>query len=138
MDRRTGIRRAAPVLDAFIDTELARHGLTEDRLVLVGFSQGTMLSLYVAPRRARQVAGIIGFSGMIVEGDEAELRTRPPVLLVHGDEDPMIPVSAFHQAEATLDRLGFPLTSHVSSGLGHSIDLEGLRLGGAFLKRVLG
>jgi phospholipase/carboxylesterase len=137
-DRRMGARHAAPVLDAFIDAELARHGLAEDRLALVGFSQGTMLSLYAAPRRARQVAGVVGYSGMMVEGDEGELRTRPPVLLVHGDEDPMIPIAAFHQAEATLERLGFPLASHVSSGLGHSIDIEGLRLGGAFLLRVLG
>jgi phospholipase/carboxylesterase len=137
-DRRAGVRHAAPILDAFIDAELARHGLAEDRLALVGFSQGTMLSLYVAPRRARQIAGVVGYSGMMVEGDEEEILTRPPVLLVHGDEDPMIPVAAFHRAEATLERLAFPLTSHVSSGLGHSIDLEGLRLGGAFLLRVLG
>ena len=137
-DRRLGVRHAAPTMDAFIDAELARHGLGEDRLALVGFSQGTMLSLYVGPRRTRQIAGVVGYSGMMVEGDEEELLTRPPVLLVHGDEDPMIPVAAFHRAEAALERLGFPLASHVSSGLGHSIDLEGLRLGGAFLLRVLG
>ncbi len=137
-DRRMGVRHAAPILDAFIDAELSRSGLAEDRLALVGFSQGTMLSLYVGPRRARQIAGIAGFSGMMIEGDENELLTRPPVLLVHGDEDPMIPVAAFHKAEAALESLGFPLTSHVSSGLGHSIDMEGLRLGAAFLRRVLG
>jgi phospholipase/carboxylesterase len=137
-DRRAGVRSAAPVLDAFIDAELARHGLAEDRLALVGFSQGTMLSLHVGPRREKQIAGILGYSGMLIEGDEAELRTRPPVLLAHGDEDPMIPIAAFERAEETLRRLGFPLTTHVSHGLGHSIDIDGLRLGGAFLLRVLG
>jgi phospholipase/carboxylesterase len=137
-DRRIGVRSAAPVLDAFIDAELARHGLAEDRLALVGFSQGTMLSLYVGPRRERQIAGIVGYSGMMIEGDDGELRTRPPVLLAHGDEDPMIPIAAFERAEATLTRLSFPLTTHVSHGLGHSIDIDGLRLGGAFLLRVLG
>ena len=136
-DRREGVRNAAPVLDAFIDAELARHGLAEDRLALVGFSQGTMLSLYVGPRREKQIAGIVGYSGMMIEGDEAELRTRPPVLLVHGDVDPMIPIAAFQRAEAALKRLGFPLTTHISRGLGHSIDIDGLRLGGAFLARVL-
>ena len=137
-DRRIGVRGAAPILDAFIDAELARHGLAEDRLALVGFSQGTMLSLYVGPRRERQIAGIVGYSGMMIEGDDGELRTRPPVLLAHGDEDPMIPIAAFERAEATLTRLSFPLTTHVSHGLGHSIDIDGLRLGGAFLLRVLG
>lgn len=136
-DRRLGVRAAEPVLNAFIDAELARHGLTDDRLALVGFSQGTMLSLHVGPRRERQVAGIVGYSGMLVEGDEEELRTRPPVLLLHGDEDPMIPITAFERAGQTLKRLGFPLATHVSQGLGHSIDIEGLRLGGAFLARVL-
>ena len=137
-DRRAGVRSAAPILNAFIDAELARHGLAEDRLALVGFSQGTMLSLYAGPRRERQIAGIVGYSGMMIEGDEEELHTRPPVLLAHGDEDPMIPIAAFERAEETLTRLGFPLTTHVSHGLGHSIDIDGLRLGGAFLLRVLG
>ncbi len=138
MDRRLGARRAAPVLDAFIDAELARHGLAEDRLALVGFSQGTMISLQVAPRRARALAGVVGYSGMLVEGDEDEILTRPPILLVHGDADPVLPVAAFHRAEATLKRLGFSVTGHLRPGLGHSLDLEGLRLGEAFLARVLG
>ena len=138
MDRTTGVRGAAPVLDAFLDAELARHGLTEDRLALVGFSQGTMLALHVAPRRGRQLAGVVGYSGMLIDADETEILTRPPVLLVHGDADPMVPVTAFHQARAGLERQGFDLTTHVSPGLGHSIDLPGLRLGEAFLQRVLG
>ncbi|HLZ82953.1 MAG TPA: dienelactone hydrolase family protein [Caulobacteraceae bacterium] len=137
-DRRAGVRGAAPVLDAFIDAELAHHGLAEDRLALVGFSQGTMLALHVGPRRERQIAGVVGYSGMLIEGNEDELLTRPPVLLAHGDEDPMIPIAAFGRAEETLRRLAFPLTTHVSHGLGHSIDIDGLRLGGAFLLRVLG
>jgi phospholipase/carboxylesterase len=136
-DRVAGARAAGPVLDAFIDAELARHGLTEDRLALVGFSQGTMLSLYVAPRRQRAIAGVAGYSGALIDLDDAAVRSRPPILLVHGDADPMIPVAAFHAAEAALKRLNFPLATHVSRGLGHSIDMEGLRLGGAFLAKVL-
>ncbi|HEY2707109.1 MAG TPA: alpha/beta fold hydrolase [Caulobacteraceae bacterium] len=136
-DRTAGVRGAAAILDAFIDAELARYGLSEDRLALVGFSQGTMLALHVAPRREKQVAGVVGYSGMLIDTDEADLRTRPPVLLVHGDADPMVPVAAFHNAEAALKRLGFDLTTHVSRGLGHSIDMDGLRLGGAFLSKVL-
>jgi phospholipase/carboxylesterase len=137
-DRKAGVRDAAPILEAFIDAELARHGLTENRLALVGFSQGTMLALNVAPRRERQIAGVVGYSGTLIEPDAAEVRTRPPILLVHGDEDTMIPVAALHTAETALKGLGFDATTHVSRGLGHSIDMDGLRLGGEFLNRVLG
>jgi phospholipase/carboxylesterase len=138
--RAAGVARAAPVLDAFIDAELARHGLTEAQLALVGFSQGTMMALHVGPRRRTQLAGIVGYSGMLA--DEAALSdpatTRPPILLVHGDADPMIPIAAFHQAQASLGASGFEVESHVSRGLGHSIDMAGLQLGGRFLARVLG
>jgi phospholipase/carboxylesterase len=136
-DRAAGVHGAAAVLEAFIDTELARYRLSEDRLALVGFSQGTMLALHVAPRRERQVAGVVGYSGMLIDSHETDLRTRPPVLLVHGDADPMVPVAAFHNTEAALRRLGFQLTTHVSHGLGHSIDMDGLRLGATFLSAVL-
>jgi phospholipase/carboxylesterase len=138
IDRKVGVRGAAPVLDAFIDAELARYGLGEDRLALVGFSQGTMLSLHVAPRRERRLAGVIGYSGMLLDAGEAELRTRPPVLLIHGDADAVVPVSALRDAQASLTRLGFEVEAHVCRGLGHSIDIPGLKLGEAFLTRVLG
>jgi phospholipase/carboxylesterase len=136
--RAAGAKRAAPVLDAFIDAELARHGLGEDRLVLIGFSQGTMMALQVGPSRERPLAGIIGYSGMLAdEAGPMRARTRPPVLLVHGDADPMIPVAAFHHARGALERSGFRVESHVSRGLGHSIDAAGLQLGGAFLVKAL-
>jgi phospholipase/carboxylesterase len=137
--RANGVARAAPVLDAFIDAELARYGLTEAQLALVGFSQGTMMALHVGPRRPRTLAGIVGYSGMLA--DEAGLAglpgARPPILLIHGDADPMIPIAAFHQAKAALVRDGFAVESHVSPGLGHSIDLPGLQLGGQFLASAL-
>ena len=136
--RAEGAARAAPVLDAFIDAELARHGLTEAKLALVGFSQGTMMALHVGPRRRAALAGIVGYSGMLAdEAAPADAATHPPILLVHGDVDPMIPVNAFHQAQASLTANGFAVETHVSGGLGHSIDLPGLQLGGRFLARVL-
>jgi phospholipase/carboxylesterase len=136
-DRAAGVRAAAPVLDAFIDAELARYGLSEDRLALVGFSQGTMMALHVGPRRERQLAGIVGYSGALVDPNADNIRTRPPILLVHGDADPMVPVAAFYSARDTLVRQGFEVASHVSPGLGHSIDMPGLMLGQQFLSEVL-
>ena len=137
--RALGAAQAAAVLNAFIDAELAGHGLAEPRLALVGFSQGTMMALQVGPRRRPALAGIVGYSGMLA--DEAALAapdiSHPPILLVHGDADPMIPISAFHQAEAALTRNGFAVETHVSPGLGHTIDLPGLQLGGQFLAKVL-
>jgi len=137
--RAAGVREAAPVLDAFIDSQLAAYGLAEDRLALVGFSQGTMVALHVGPRRERQLAGVVGYSGMLADPASlaAEARSRPPVLLVHGDADPMVPVAALPQATAALEAAGFDVAAHVSRGLGHSIDEAGLRLGEQFLSRVL-
>jgi phospholipase/carboxylesterase len=135
-----GSARAAPVLDAFIDRELERHGLCEDHLALVGFSQGTMMALQVGPRRRATLAGIVGYSGMLANAaglDGGDLR-KPPVLLIHGDADPMIPLSAFHRTREALSRHDFVVETHVSPGLGHSIDAAGLSLGERFLKRVLG
>lgn len=137
--RAAGAARAAPALEAFIDAELARQGLDDSRLALVGFSQGTMMALQVGPARPHAPAGIVGYSGMLA--DEAALAAapgRPPVLLVHGDADPMIPLPGFSQAKAALTRAGFSVESHVSPGLGHSIDGVGLQLGARFLARVLG
>lgn len=134
-----GAERAAPVLDAFIDAELSRHGLEEDRLALVGFSQGTMMALQVGPKRRRALAGIVGYSGMVANPDGLTdpALTRPPILLVHGDADPMVPITAFHMTRDALEANGFAVETQVSPGLGHSIGIPGLQLGGAFLKRVL-
>jgi len=137
--RAAGVRVSAPALNAYIDAQLAAHGLSEGKLALIGFSQGAMMALHVGPRRARPLAGIIGFSGMLADPDAlaAEVMTKPLILLVHGDRDDVLPVEALHQAEARPKGLDFDVASHVSTGLGHSIDESGLQLGARFLiKRV--
>jgi phospholipase/carboxylesterase len=138
-DMLAGVEMAAPIFNAFIDEELARYGLTDNNLLLVGFSQGTMLSLHVAPRRSRLVAGVIGFSGMLVAPGRLgpELQSRPPVLLIHGETDDVLPVRAMTDARSLLQGLEFEVESHVSPGLAHSIDQTGIELAAAFAQRVL-
>ena len=134
-----GVRAAAPILDAFIDEALEERGLGSRDLALVGFSQGTMMSLFVGLRRAEPVAGIVGFSGRLLAPEllASELRSRPPILLVHGTEDPLVPYSSLAAAETTLKAAGVPVETVTSVGIGHSIDDQGLRRGGQFLKNVL-
>jgi phospholipase/carboxylesterase len=135
-----GVRASAPILDAFIDDLLAARGLAESDLALVGFSQGTMMSLYTGLRRERPVAGIVGFSGALL-GPEAlpsEIRARPRVLLVHGDADPIVPFAAMGLAETALKGAQVPVETLTCPGVEHGIDEAGLRAGGRFLKDVLG
>ncbi len=139
-EREAGVRAAAPVLDNFISGELARYGLGEDRLALVGFSQGTMLSLWVAAHRASACAAVLGYSGMIA-GEETlsrEIVSRPPVMLIHGSADQLIPVAALAHAVDFLGANGFSVASHVSDGAGHTIALDGRDLGGQFLAEKFG
>ena len=136
--RLTGVQSAAPILDQFIDEELASHGLSEENLVLVGFSQGTMMSLHVALRRERQIAGILGYSGLLA-GPELlaeQAISKPPILLIHGDMDEMLPVQNLHEAVAALGGAGFDVQWHVSPGAGHTIAQDGLELGMDFLGQL--
>jgi phospholipase/carboxylesterase len=141
-ERWLGVNKAAPVLQRFLDAELNRHKLPPSALALVGFSQGTMMALHVGLRRAAAPAAIVGFSGLLVvppEGDldafAGEIKSRPPVLLVHGDRDELIPAQALFQATQGLAALGLSVEWHLSAGIGHGIDAEGLRHGGEFLAR---
>ena len=136
--RLAGVRAAAPILDAFIDGLLTDHGLADERLALVGFSQGTMMALHVALRRPRPLAAILGYSGMLVADDllADEIASRPSVMLIHGDADMVIPVAALPTAVAGLEAAGVAVESHVRPGLDHGIDEEGVRLGLGFLART--
>jgi phospholipase/carboxylesterase len=133
-----GARRAAPAIDAFIDRKLAQYGLAEDKLAIVGFSQGTMMALHVGLRRPQSVAAIVGYSGMLTGAPELkhEIVTKPPVLLVHGSQDDVVPVAALHSAQGELARLGVDVTVHVSTGVAHSVDPDGLRLGRDFVRKA--
>jgi len=128
---RQGVEQAGATLDAFLDAELARANLPEERLALVGFSQGTMMSLHVGLKR--KLAAIVGYSGLLADAPQAAYPDAPPVLLVHGDADPMIPVDFLFASTTALGRAGVAVQWHLSPDTPHAIDGEGLALGGAFL-----
>jgi phospholipase/carboxylesterase len=131
-----GVESASATLESFLDIELKRLNLTGDKLALVGFSQGTMMSLHVGLKRTMKPAAIIGYSGMLADQKPQIGSDAPPILLIHGDADPMIPVGALFASAATLGGAGAAVQWHISSGVGHSIDETGLAMGGEFLARA--
>ncbi len=144
-ERWRGVKQAAPALNGYLQSELQRRQLPPSALALVGFSQGTMMALHAGLRRQVPPAAIVGYSGMfIMPGDgppetvAGEIVSRPPILLIHGDRDELIPVQALFHASSSLSALDVPVEWHISQGVGHGIDQEGLRHGGEFLARRFG
>jgi phospholipase/carboxylesterase len=142
-ERWKGVNLAGPVLERFLEAELQRRNLPPSALALVGFSQGTMMALHVGLRRAVAPAAIVGYSGLLVveEGGDPEafasqIKSKPPVLLIHGDQDDVIPTAALFHAASALSALDVPVQWHLSQGVGHGIDQEGLRQGGEFLAKA--
>ncbi|MCW5696248.1 MAG: dienelactone hydrolase family protein [Bauldia sp.] len=135
-DIAAGVKAAAPALHAFLDAELQASGLGNESLALVGFSQGTMMALYAAGDRPAP-AGILGYSGLVAWPVPPAAGPRPPVLLIHGADDPLISAAALPAAADALRAAGFPVETELRPGVGHGIDPAGLEHGGRFLRRVL-
>jgi len=136
--RLSGVQKSALILDAFIDEQLSSAGLEEKDLVLIGFSQGTMMALHVGLRRKRPVAGIIGYSGMLVGEQllEKQIKSRPPVLLVHGDADDVVPPESLELAVKGLIQAGVSVEHVNCPGLGHGLDDSGIKRGMDFLSKI--
>ncbi len=134
-----GVRAAAPLVDRFIDEACEARQITPDRVALLGFSQGCMMSLFVGLRRKSPLAAILGYSGTLVAADTLadEIASRPPVLLVHGEEDPVVPYQMLASSQAGLEAAGVDVQALSRPGLGHGIDEEGIRRGAALLHRTL-
>lgn len=131
-----GLASSSVLLNAFLDARLADEDLAPEAMALVGFSQGAMISLHVAPRRPRSLAGVVAISGRLLVPDNlmAEATVKPPVLLVHGDADPVVPFASMAQAGAALTGAGFDTFGHVMKGTGHGIAPDGLAVTLQFLK----
>jgi phospholipase/carboxylesterase len=135
-----GVRDSAPLLDAYIDAQLARWGLGEGDLALVGFSQGAMMALHVGLRRRRAPSAVVALSGALVDGGSlaAEITARPPVLLIHGERDDVVNPASLTTAEQTLTAVGVPVLTQLRPGLGHAIDNAVATLAQAFLAQAFG
>ncbi|HEV7909534.1 MAG TPA: dienelactone hydrolase family protein [Methylocella sp.] len=134
-----GLREAGAILDRFFDELLASLQLGDARLALAGFSQGAATALYAGLRRQTQIAGIVAFSGAPPGAEElqSDIRSKPPVLLVHGVADDVVLFQSMANTKATLEAVGVPVTAVARPGLGHAIDDAGIALGGEFLRNVL-
>jgi phospholipase/carboxylesterase len=134
-----GADAAASKLQSYIDAQLQRFGLDESQLALVGFSQGTMMALHAALRRAKPVAGIVGFSGTLVGAEHVKqhIRSKPPVCLIHGMLDSVVPFAALAHAKEYLSEAGVKVETHARPRLDHAIDEEGLTIAIRFLEKVL-
>jgi phospholipase/carboxylesterase len=134
-----GVSKAANLLNEFIDEQLAALGLTNDALALVGFSQGTMTALHVAMRRSPAIKAVVGYSGALIGADKLakEIAARPPVCLIHGNADDVVPYGSMAAATDALQAHGVAVEAHTRPFLGHSIDMEGIAIASAFLKQKL-
>ncbi len=135
-----GVRRAHPGLAAFVLEEVRKAQLPLRSVALVGFSQGTMMALQVGLRLPETLAAIVGFSGHLAGAARlaAEIKVKPPVLLIHGSADEVIPYKAIHHARNALAAVDVPVQWQIRPGLGHGIDPEGLHAAGLFLRTAFG
>ncbi|WP_425098982.1 alpha/beta hydrolase [Tropicibacter sp. S64] len=136
-EARSGMARAVDDLNAFLDALMVDEDLMPEQVALVGFSQGTMMSLHVAPRREDELAGVVGFSGRLLEPEllTDEVVSRPPILLVHGDQDDVVPPQSLPQAAEALQEAGWKeVYAHVMKGTAHGISPDGLGVALAFLR----
>jgi phospholipase/carboxylesterase len=134
-----GVRAAAPMLDAFLNEVLAERRLPDKNLALVGFSQGAMLALHVGLRRPRQMGAIVAFSGAVYDTESlaGEIRSRPPVLMIHGEADPIVPFATMTASKELLKANGVPAKSMRRPGVGHEMDDDGVIAAGDFLTATI-
>ena len=134
-----GMARAIDDLNAFLDALMVDEDLLPEQVALFGFSQGTMMSLHVGPRREDELAGIVGFSGRLLELLADEWKSKPPILLVHGDQDDVVPPQSLPQAAEALQEAGFKeVFAHIMEGTAHGIAPDGLGVALAFLRDKCG
>lgn len=134
-----GVSHAADIVNHFIDHAVEELGVENKNVALIGFSQGTMVALQVAMRRTPALGAVVGFSGSLIGPDvlAKEITARPPVCLIHGEADDVVPFASLARATDALKAHGVSVDSHPRPFLGHSIDEEGLTAAAEFLGKNL-
>ncbi len=135
-----GMQAAVEDLNAFLDALMVDEDILPEQVVLFGFSQGTMMSLHVAPRREDAIAGVVAFSGRLLEPELLvdEAISRMPILLVHGDQDDVVPIKALPEAAEALQKANFKeVYAHIQKGTAHGIAPDGLSVALAFMRDKL-
>jgi len=134
-----GLAVAATLLNDWLDETMKEEGMDADQTLLIGFSQGTMMALHIAPRRAEPLAGVVGFSGRLLAPEtlEDEAQSHLPILLIHGDADEVVPPQSLPEAADALTKVGFEVYTHISKGTGHGIAPDGLQLALQFINQQL-
>jgi len=138
-EARAGMAAASTLLNEWLDETIRAEGVDSDHTVLIGFSQGTMMALHIAPRREDPVAGVVGFSGRLLAPEtlEDEALCRMPILLIHGDADEVVPPQSLPEAADALTKVGYEVYTHISKGTGHGIAPDGLQLALQFITQNL-
>ena len=133
----TSMAASTDILSDYLDQVLTDEGIAPEKLILFGFSQGTMMSLRHAPRRAAPIGAILGFSGRLISPEEfaGTVQSRMPVFLAHGDADPVVAYAEMATAEAALTSADFTVVTHTMPGTPHGIAPDGLQAAFDFLRR---
>ncbi len=139
ISRLSGSKNARPVLEEFLDQLWQQTGFDASNTFLVGFSQGAMMALDVGLRLKKQPLGIISFSGGLIGEDdwESDIKIKPPVCLVHGEGDDVVPVSLSINSKTRLEKIEIKTAMQIEPGLGHTISVEGLGFALAFMRELL-
>ena len=133
------LQASARQLDAFLDDQLAAYDLPAASMALLGFSQGAGMAYEVAPRRRSQLAGVVAIAGRMKRKDTlaAEARSRPPFLILTGDEDKLLATDELTATSAALAQSDVPVMRFTMKGTGHGISEEGIAAVRDFLESVL-
>lgn len=131
-----GVHEAAPHLHKYLDEILDHYGLDNKDIALGGFSQGAMMSLHNGLRRGEKIAGILAYSGSLIDTKDLSIAHKVPIHIVHGESDEVVPIESYHHARSELEQAGFDVTGHMTKYLGHSIDNDGIESGAGFLQNI--
>ena len=140
-DAMLGLRSASQDLNAYLDGVMIDFDLLPEQVIVFGFSQGTMMALHVIPRRDEAIAGLVVFSGQLLEPEALvdDARAFLPILLVHGDQDDVVPIAALPKAVEGLQAAGFKdVYAHVMKDGAHGIAPDGLQVALAFMRKQFG